>query len=111
MFPRIDLILTNTTFNAKKLARHQGIRRVLTTGGQRRFHTFGVFHRASYGTIEAVAAISHSCVIEPPAESDSADSSLMLPLPASVQLRRPAAALAHLTAPAAQLKTPAPDRY
>ncbi|WP_426699493.1 WYL domain-containing protein [Rothia mucilaginosa] len=77
MLSRIDSTPINATFNAKNwLEDIQGYEEYLSvvevSADSTRSEPFTV---PSYGTIDsAVAATSYSCVIEPPAESDSADS-------------------------------------
>ena len=77
MLSRIDSTPINATFNAKSwLEDIQGYEEYLSvvevSADSTRSEPFTV---PSYGTIDsAVAATSYSCVIEPPAESDSADS-------------------------------------
>ena len=77
-FSRIDSIPINTTFNAKNwLEDIRGYEEYLSVVEVSADSTLSELSPVpSYGTIDsAVAAISYSCVIEPPAESDSADSS------------------------------------
>ena len=77
MLSRIDLTPINATFNAKNwLEDIKGYEEYLSvvevSADSTRSEPFTV---PSYGTIDsAVAATSYSCVIEPPAESDSAGS-------------------------------------
>ena len=77
MLSRIDSTPINATFNAKNwLEDIQGYEEYLSvvevSADSKRSEPFTV---PSYGTIDsAVAATSYSCVIEPPAESDSAGS-------------------------------------
>ena len=77
MLSRIDSTPINATFNAKNwLEDIQGYEEYLSvvevSADSTRSEPFTV---PSYGTIDsAVAATSYSCVIEPPAASDSADS-------------------------------------
>lgn len=77
MLSRIDSTPINATFNAKNwLEDIQGYEEYLSvvevSADSTRLEPFTV---PSYGTIDsAVAATSYSCVIEPPAESDSAGS-------------------------------------
>ena len=77
MLSRIDSTPINATFNAKNwLEDIQGYEEYLSvvevSADSKRSEPFTV---PSYGTIDsAVAATSYSCVIEPPAESNSADS-------------------------------------
>lgn len=78
MLSRIDSTPINATFNAKNwLEGIKGYEEYLSvvevSADSKRSEPFTV---PSYGTIDsAVAATSYSCVIEPPAESGSADSS------------------------------------
>lgn len=78
MLSRIDSTPINTTFNAKNwLEDIRGYEEYLSVVEVSADSTLSEpFTVPSYGTIDsAVAATSYSCVIEPPAESDSADSS------------------------------------
>lgn len=77
MLSRIDSTPINATFNAKNwLEGIEGYEESLIVAEVSADSTLSEpFTVPSYGTIDsAVAATSYSCVIEPPAESDSADS-------------------------------------
>lgn len=78
MLSRIDSTPINATFNAKNwLEGIEGYEESLIVAEVNADSTLSApFTVPSYGTIDsAVAATSYSCVIEPPAESGSADSS------------------------------------